>query len=139
MELEKQERTLKQAIRYQTHPDEDEDRLTELVAIWKSAGRQVAEDLFSVTPKPDATADAERRQGQGGWDSEAYGNMGAMGGGAELTDEQLEYLAMAPVNDEGDPLDEEGNPIFGHVEEVNMAEILEKRLAQGGGVDDGSR
>jgi hypothetical protein len=111
MEVEKQERTLKQALRYLSNPEEDE-RLEELVVKWKAAGREIAELLFDVTPKPDVDAQAGQRTS--GWSS--YDDRGGEGG---MTDEQLEYLANAPIDSEGKPLDENGNPVFAQVEELN--------------------
>jgi hypothetical protein len=124
MELEKQERTLRQALRYLGNPEED-DRLEELVVMWKGAGRQVAELLFDVTPKPDPSAEAVSR-GRGGWSG--YGDsMGGMGGEGDLTDDQLEYLANAPTNDKGETLDMEGNPIYAEVEELDLGQMLKNK------------
>lgn len=50
--LEDRVRLLRQAVRFQTQPDEDA-RLEELISRWRVAGREIAERLFSCVPKPE--------------------------------------------------------------------------------------
>jgi hypothetical protein len=50
--LEARVRTLRQAVRYATAPDED-DRLAGLVGVWRDAGRHVADKLFELVPRPE--------------------------------------------------------------------------------------
>lgn len=66
--LEARVRTLKQAIRY-LDPEEDA-RLVSLISVWRDAGREIADRLFSILPPPEAPR-------AWGWDGEGIsGNDG---------------------------------------------------------------
>jgi hypothetical protein len=49
--LEKEARTLRQAVKYQNESEEDE-RLQDLIKQWRTAGRDVVEQIFDRVPKP---------------------------------------------------------------------------------------
>lgn len=106
--MEKEARSLRQAVRYHTDISEDE-RLLELIRQWRSAGRDVVEQIYDRVPKPDPSAETDRPGGS--W---FFGPGGGGGGRQEfdLTDEQERWLAHCPKNDDGEPVDEEGNTLF---------------------------
>lgn len=118
LELEKEERTLRNAIKYHTQPEEDE-RLVELINIWKSAGREVSELLFGIQAKPDSTGNS------GGGGGGLISMFGSSGSGTsrddsffappenDYTPEQIRMLARLPTDLNGKLVDDEGNLIFG--------------------------
>lgn len=116
--LEKEARILRQAVRYYTNPDEDE-RLSDLISQWRMAGREVVEQLYDRIPEPDpeteATSSARAQnqgRGQGSSDWFTGGGAGASSRQYEMTEEQENYLKYCPRNQDGDPVDSDGNSLI---------------------------
>ncbi|KAK4683864.1 hypothetical protein P7C73_g6352, partial [Tremellales sp. Uapishka_1] len=102
--LEKENRIFKQAYKYKTEP-EDEQRVVELIGIWKEAGREITEKLFDLLPKPEE-GERDRPYQSFGYD---------FGGRREddaLTNAQREFLRNAPRNEDGDAVNEDGVPLI---------------------------
>jgi hypothetical protein len=100
--LEKEARTLRQAVKYQNELEEDE-RLQHLINQWRTAGRDVVEQIFDRIPKP--TENDEVKQGRNPWMSGGDDMM-------ELTDEQEKWLENCDKNEDGEPIDHDGNPLI---------------------------
>ena len=107
--LENRVRQLREALGYLHDPDQD-DQLQTLIEQWRTAGRDVVERLFSLAPKPDDADDPPGRGGGPSSTSHPWSGEGMMT--HTLTEEQREYLAKAPTNADGDPVDHEGNPLL---------------------------
>ncbi|KAL1407607.1 hypothetical protein Q8F55_007040 [Vanrija albida] len=100
--LEAQIRSLKAAVKYSSNPDED-DRVAQLVHTWRDAGREVADRLFSLLPPPTEQAAAYRSEAWG-WDRNSD---------ASMSREQAEFGVSGNVDINGNPMDRDGNPLFG--------------------------
>lgn len=72
--------------------------------------------IFSIMPRPDPQVERERKTrgsgigGRGIWDHDVKES--TLGDEGELSEEQLEYLAHAPTNEDGVPLDINGEPVW---------------------------
>lgn len=103
--LEKEARTLRQAVKYQTEQEEDE-RLQHLIIQWRTAGRDVVEQIFDRVPKPTEGEDEPNISNSNPW------MHGSSGGAVELTIEQERWLKDCRKNEDGEPIDDEGNTLL---------------------------
>jgi len=104
---------------------EKEDELQEDIDLWRIGGREVVERIFAIMP-PQEQPKGHPGQGPYAWSGETPR-------GTILTDEQRDFLARAPTNDEGDPVDYEGNLLLPDVtseEEVMKTIDSEARIAE---------
>jgi hypothetical protein len=105
--LEKEARILRQAVKYLSNPEED-DTLRNLISTWRVAGRDVVEQIFDKIPEPAAGQGDDRSQGQGGsWMTDGGGDSRF-----DITPEQERWLANCPKNEDGEAIDDEGNPVI---------------------------
>lgn len=110
---------------------EKEDELQEDIDLWRIGGREVVERIFAIMPpqeQPKGSTHGPGHPGQG-----PYAWSGETPRGAILTYEQRDFLARAPTNDEGDPVDYEGNLLLPDVtseEEVMKTIDSEARIAE---------
>lgn len=123
--LEKRERVLREALKYVNDPDEEE-HISESTEKWLSVGRVIVGRLFELAPRPEADASnmTSRHQTQGGFgwgfdpsfgygDSRSsYYNNSAMEY-TPLSEAQKEFLKTVDRNEDGDPIDAEGNLLMG--------------------------
>ncbi|KAK8843327.1 hypothetical protein IAR55_006982 [Kwoniella newhampshirensis] len=109
---------LKKAIKY--NDGNDESHLQSFIHQWRNAGRDIVERLFSIIPRP-TQGDTDMIQSQmattrsNGYDpstprtsywSEQGNHFSAAPG---LSMDQIECIRNAPTNEDGEPVDEEGN------------------------------
>ena len=127
--LESKARKLREALTYIEHP-EKESELRDLVTLWRAGGREVVERLFVLIPKPDEAKsdtyyDSHSSPTPLPWSTDtARGHV--------LTLEQRDYLARAPTNDEGDPVDYEGNLLLPDVtSQKELMRLVENEAAMG--------
>jgi hypothetical protein len=114
--LEKEARTLRQAVKYQNELEEDE-RLQHLINQWRTAGRDVVEQIFDRIPKP--TENDEVKQARNPWMSGRDDMM-------ELTDEQEKWLENCDKNEDGEPIDDEGNPLIQGPQPNDLRNLMEE-------------
>lgn len=105
MVLETKIRKLKEAI--SCINDDKEAELEELIHKWRAGGREIVERFFVVVPRQEESSEANNPQSSFNYPWSEDAPRGPM-----LTEEQREYLARAPTNDDGDPVDHEGNPLL---------------------------
>ncbi|RXK35372.1 hypothetical protein M231_07362 [Tremella mesenterica] len=129
--LERELLLLKQAVKYATDPEEDH-KVEELVNLWRQAGRDAVERLFPLHPTPDKQSSSigstyptsvydtypSTNEGGGaswgwGWDSKSPMSFD-------------EILKKAPRNEEGDPVDHDGNLLFPMEPEDEMERVLKE-------------
>lgn len=125
VQLERTVHQLRQAVKYSLDPTEDE-RLEELVGIWRQAGRDAVENLFSIIPPPEPSSYVEQRR-SGQWQASGPSTWGWDDRENALTDAEREYLRHAPRNADGDPVDAHGNLLL----PSSGADDLFKMLAEG--------
>jgi hypothetical protein len=114
--LEKEARTLRQAVKYQNELEEDE-RLQHLINQWRTAGRDVVEQIFDRIPKP--SENDEVKQARNPWMSGRDDMM-------ELTDEQEKWLENCDKNEDGEPIDDEGNPLIQGPQPNDLRNLMEE-------------
>jgi hypothetical protein len=114
--LEKEARTLRQAVKYQNEL-EDNERLQHLINQWRTAGRDVVEQIFDRIPKP--TENDEFKQARNPWMSGRDHMM-------ELTDEQEKWLENCDKNEDGEPIDDEGNPLIQGPQPNDLRNLMEE-------------
>lgn len=122
--LEKEARTLRQAVKYQNESEEDE-RLQHLITQWRTAGRDVVEQLFDRIPKP--TEGDEVKSSRNTW-------MERSSDGMELTEEQERFLRDCDKNEDGEPIDDEGNTLLPKPQ--GLKGLMEEINKEGGGESD---
>jgi hypothetical protein len=115
MALEQEERTLKQAVKYLSSPEEDK-RLADLIPMWRDAGRTIAEMLFEIMPKPEVGAPGDAAGmatglggGRGMWEDEPPLRREEL-----LSEEEVATIREARLNEDGQPVDDEGNLLMGY-------------------------
>ena len=101
--LETEARTLRQAVKYQNESEEDE-RLQHLIDQWRTAGRDVVEQIFDRVPKP--TENDEVKSSRNTWMDSSRADS------PELTVEQENWLKDCDKNEDGEPIDDEGNTLL---------------------------
>lgn len=96
---------LKKAAKYEN--DDSAGRLEELIIQWRNAGREMVERLFSLIPRPldDGLLQTSSAYAPNAFSSGWYEGPSTL----ELTPEQQDYLAKAPLNKDDEPVDTEGN------------------------------
>ncbi|WVR09075.1 hypothetical protein IAU60_006136 [Kwoniella sp. DSM 27419] len=83
--------------------DDAERELSELIVLWRDAGREVVERMFARVPKPEQLNDSNAKPAYTSWDApDTHDTTG-------LTEEQIVYLRNAPRNADGEPVDQDGN------------------------------
>jgi hypothetical protein len=116
--LEKEARTLRQAVKYKTEQEEDE-RLQDLITQWRTAGRDVVEQIFDRVPKPTDNEDnSVNNSNSNPWMS------GGGGDGMELTIEQERWLKECRKNEDGEPIDDEGNTLLPKPHENDLVNLI---------------
>ena len=124
--LEARLHQLRDAVNYQSNP-EAEDETSTLTERWLIAGRDIAERLFDRYPKPDNVMAAQTRPPD--WGMARTGRWMGPGGGDNLTSEQKDFLDTVRRDEDGDPVDDEGNKL---VDDGNDGGIL-SALGESGG------
>ena len=115
--LEKEARTLRQAVKYQNESEEDE-RLQDLIIQWRTAGRDVVEQIFDRIPKP--AGNDEVKQARNPWMTSGRDDI------MELTDEQENWLKNCDKNEDGEPIDEDGNPLIPGPQPNDLRNLMEE-------------
>jgi hypothetical protein len=125
--LEKEARTLRQAVKYQNESEEDE-RLQDLIKQWRTAGRDVVEQIFDRVPKP-IEGDEVIRSDRNPWMSSSRDD------GMEFTEEQERWLKDCPKNEDGEPIDDEGNTLIPKPQDLGalLDEVCKPRRGEKGG------
>ena len=133
--LEKEARTLRQAVRYHTNPDEDE-RLSEMITQWRNAGREVVEQIFDRIPKPDPSSTGTQAQAQGHGHGHGHGHGSSdwfTGTGdtarefeMQMTEEQENFLKYCPRNGDGEPVDSDGNSLIPNIGDFDLDKLIEE-------------
>ncbi|WWC91224.1 uncharacterized protein L201_006166 [Kwoniella dendrophila CBS 6074] len=121
--LEKEVLTMKQAIKYYDSPEDE--KLKELVNIWRNAGRDIVEKLFMIIPKPMeydhpssssvspySTNSTSRYNTNGYSTSTNYWKSSLYDDEFNSNDEQKNYLNNAHRNDKGELVDDDGIPLI---------------------------
>ena len=121
-QLERTVFQLRQAVKYALDPTEDE-RLEELVDIWRQAGRDAVENLFSILPHPDLTSHTTQ-QNSNRWQPSTATSWGWDDREKVLSDAELEYLRHAPRNADGDAVDEQGNLLLPPADPDDLFKML---------------
>lgn len=110
---------LREALKYINNPDQEEE-VAESAEKWITVGREVVARLFKLAPKPDDL------------DQQVQPSLNPFGGNSSfgydmaqsfpsmqyvpLSEEQKEFLRTVERNEEGDPVDAEGNLLMGDVD-----------------------
>ena len=122
--LENRARTLREALNL-IHNTAQEDQLDLITHQWLSAGREIVERLFDLLPRPDPTANQTSSlvpiTRANPWKSYGYDRY------ETFNDEQRKWLDHADRDNDGSPLDENGDVIMGMDGEVGMG-ALDKML-----------
>ncbi|WRT69044.1 uncharacterized protein IL334_006027 [Kwoniella shivajii] len=116
---------LKKAIKYTT--ESDDERLNELIILWRGAGRDIVEKLFAIVPKPNLENNNSNgynitdQSTPSYWNS-THGNDNGNDNndGTDLTEEQVAFLKNAERNQDGEPIDDEGNLLIPNHDERDM-------------------
>lgn len=109
--------------------------MVELITTWRDAGQQVAELLFAIYPRPDSDA-VNGGESSNNKPFSMYPDEQSFFARSEYTPEQLRYIANLDTNADGDPVDNDGMPIFGNGG-GGMAMDIEGMLEQRSGDSDG--
>ncbi|WWD21158.1 hypothetical protein CI109_105641 [Kwoniella shandongensis] len=125
---------LKKAIKYDE--EDDETHLHFLVHQWRNAGRDIVERLFELVPRPEHQFDQQETkyssQKQASHGTNSWTDQGRVPPTPTLTRDQLDYIRNAPTNEDGEPVDEEGDPLIPDMEGTDeemkkvMIGLLEK-------------
>lgn len=113
---------LKKAAKYEN--DDSAGRLEELIIQWRNAGREMVERLFSLIPRPldDGLLQTSSAYAPNAFSSGWYEGPSTL----ELTPEQQDYLAKAPLNKDDEPVDTEGNLLFENEGDQDVVKYLQK-------------
>lgn len=118
--------TLRNALHLVNHPEEDEAiRLS--IKRWTEAGREIADRLHEMIPKPDVASMCPTPR-SGAWGFATDSSF------VPLTQEQEEYLRTVRRNEDGDPIDPDGHLILGEwsgESEIDNIIEREQRAAEG--------
>jgi len=106
--LESKVRKLNQALTYIENPEKVAE-LQDLVDVWRAGGREIVERLFHIVPRPEEFSSALRH---GQTSSTSFQWSDDVKRPSMMTQEQRDYLAHAPTDDDGDPIDSEGNSLL---------------------------
>lgn len=104
-------------MKYQNESEEDE-RLEHLIIQWRTAGRDVVEQIFDRIPKP--TENDEVKEARTPWMTSGRDDT------MELTDEQECWLKNCDKNEDGEPIDEEGNPLISGPQPNDLRDLMEE-------------
>jgi hypothetical protein len=127
--LEKEAQKLRQALKYQIQ-SEDDDRLQDLIIQWRTAGRDVVEQIYDRVPKPtESEEEADIKGRSNPW------MMGNGDTGPQLTEEQERWLRDCPKNEDGEPVDDEGNTVI--PEPQDLKTLIEHESRPIGGEKEG--
>jgi hypothetical protein len=127
--LEKEARILRQAVKYHSNPDED-DTLRELISTWRTAGRDVVEQIFDKIPEP---LPGQEDAGQASTSNSSWGASGGRDDKYDITPEQERWLATCRKNEDGEPVDEEGNTLIPEPRDLRSIIEEESRSARSSG------
>ncbi|WWC64047.1 uncharacterized protein I303_106654 [Kwoniella dejecticola CBS 10117] len=98
----------KQALKYLR--EDDDEKLRDLVVIWRNAGREIVEKLFGVVPKPIDFGDNAPTKIFARYNRPSFFAEDELLGvpSGSLSNDQLEYIKNAPRNRDGEVCDEDG-------------------------------
>jgi hypothetical protein len=116
---------LKEALKYINNAEEEE-RIVESTEMWQAAGREVAGRLFEVAPKPGDFGGRDpfaQPPSSFGFDFQQSYPSFASTPYSPMTDTQKNFLRQVARNDEGDPVDGEGNLLMGRVGSIDLSEV----------------
>lgn len=113
---------LKKAVKYDN--EDSAGRLEELIIQWRNAGREMVERFFSLIPRPldDSPLQTSSAYAHNNFSSDWYKSSSTL----ELTPQQQDYLAKAPLNKDDEPVDTEGNLLFENEEDQDVVKYLQK-------------
>ncbi|OXM78129.1 Swi5-dependent recombination DNA repair protein 1 [Cryptococcus neoformans Bt63] len=113
---------LKKAVKYDN--EDSAGRLEELIIQWRNAGREMVERFFSLIPRPldDSPLQTSSAYAHNNFSSDWYKGSSTL----ELTPQQQDYLAKAPLNKDDEPVDTEGNLLFENEEDQDVVKYLQK-------------
>ncbi|WWC73115.1 uncharacterized protein I206_107081 [Kwoniella pini CBS 10737] len=112
----------KQALKYLKEEKED-NKLSELIEIWKIAGREIVENLFKIIPEPlnfenqNINSNYTRNNFSFNEDDDSMNN--------KMTYEQIENLKNLPKNKDGELCDEDGNLLILEVSQKEQDDFWE--------------
>lgn len=122
--LEKRIRTLRQATKYVS--SDDDTHIAQLVHTWREAGREVTDRLFALLPKPAEEEQRGKSSWGWGWEDDGCDDFQP----EPITKEQVQYVLDAKTNANGDPVDENGMPLFGEDIDDDMSKIIGKACSR---------
>ncbi|WVO22631.1 uncharacterized protein IAS62_003961 [Cryptococcus decagattii] len=113
---------LKKAVKYDN--ENSATHLEELIIQWRNGGREMVERLFSLIPRPldNSFLQTSSAYAPNTFSSRWYEDPSTL----ELSPEQQDYLAKAPLNKDDEPVDAEGNLLFENEEEQDVVKYLQK-------------
>ncbi|ORX39104.1 hypothetical protein BD324DRAFT_618528 [Kockovaella imperatae] len=122
LQLETRARQLREALSHKMN-GEGEEKIEELTERWLAAGRDIAERLFDRAVRPDtdtpvaAPSRPPRGTSQGRWSS-------GQDDDAVFSSEEKDWLDNVARDEDGDPVDEEGNKLVDDIRQDDLIKAL---------------